>query len=79
MMSITWNSGVKIHEIKLNGSVGTAGSNGGIGDGVITAPEASVVVPGAQAAMTTATSTKNSIAGPIRRMVGDRVTGTWPR
>jgi hypothetical protein len=79
MMSITWKSGVKIQEKRLNGSVGRAGSRGGIGVGVGTGPEPDGDDPGRHAAMTTATSTKNSNAGPIRRTVGDRVTGAWPR
>src|SRR5687767_2376793 len=74
MMSMTWKSGVKSQAIRLSGSVGVAGCSGGIGVGVGTTPEASGVPPGAQAAMTTATSTKNMSAGPIRRTVGDRIT-----
>jgi hypothetical protein len=47
--------------------------------GLGTAPDPDEVAPGAQATMITAFYTKNSSAGPIRRMVGDRVTGAWPR
>ena len=38
-MSITWKSGVKIQANRLNGSVGLAGSRGGIGVGVGTGPD----------------------------------------
>ena len=44
-----------------------------------TPSEPTGVDPGRQAAATTATTIMSSSAGPIRRNVGDRVTGGTPR
>ena len=78
MMSISWNTGVKSQATRLSGSVGVAGTSGGIGDADGTAPDPVVHAPGMQALMTRASTTKNRSAGPIRRRVGGRVTGARP-
>ena len=76
---MTWKIGVKIQANRLRGSVGLAGSRGGCGDADGIAPEPDDPAPGAQATITTATTIRSRSAGPIRRSVGDRVTGARPR